>query len=420
VTKRFRILGAAAATLALSTAGCAGAGSSVAPFAPDAAHALDPSATARLRAAMSAAVSRSTAATIASYGCGATIDPFGLDFAGPSCWAGLALGPTQVSITGPSSIGGHVDWLGIDGASQFQMSDGTVGGSVAVGTQTRVSLSGPAKVAGGIKYGSQRNVAAGVTYQQYLDYAVEEARDAVIALAKPAATQAIASEVKLNAGGVTLSARPGANVVDVQDVVLNGGAKATISAPAGASVLVRVHGELSLSGQSSIVLSGGISPDSVLFDVIGAGADVTLTGRSSVAAIVLAPSRNVSLSSGVVSGEVIAGGKQLAITSGAQIDGWCGCDDATPAPSPTATPKPTPTATPKPTATPTPKPTPTATPKPTPTATPKPTPTATPKPTPTPGPTATPTPTPSPCTLSASAFTLRGVTPVGTDVGAGC
>ncbi len=114
------------------------------------------------------------AATVTSYGCGAPVDPFGLDFAGPSCWAAF-VGSTAVSITGPSSIGGHVDFLGIDGKGSFSMSDGTVGGDVVVSTQSHVSVSGPAKIAGGIKYGNQRNVAAGQTWQAYMDYAASEA-----------------------------------------------------------------------------------------------------------------------------------------------------------------------------------------------------------------------------------------------------
>ncbi len=180
------------------------------------------------------------------------------------------------------------------------------------------------------------------------------------------------------------------------------GAAVTISAPPNSSFLVRIHGKLTLDGGSSIVLAGGISPDKVLFDVLGGGADVSLTGKSTLAGILLAVSRNVSLSSGVVSGEVITGGTQLAITSGGQINGWCGCDDATPAPS--ATPKPTPAPTPKPTPTPTPNPTPTPTPVPTatpcrctPPPTPTPRPTPPPTPTPTPTPVITPTPTPTPC-----------------------
>src|SRR5581483_9313452 len=301
-----------------------------------------------------------------------------------------------VSITGPSSVGGHVDMVGIDGTSQFQMSDGTVGGQVDVSTKTTTSVSGPAVISGGLKKGSQYDAAAGQSYQGFLDFAVSEAQAAVSALNAPAATLSVGSSVTLNSTKATLNGRSGRNVVDVQNVVLNS-STATIDAPAGSSVLIRVHGTLSLTGASSIVLAGGISPDSVMFDVVGSGQDVTLTGKSSLAGILFVPSRNVSLSSGVVSGEVIVGGKQLAITSGAQINGWCGCDDQTPAPSPSPTAKPTATPTPKPTATPAP------TPKPTPV------PTATPKPTATPVPTPTPTAAPTACaTTTSMAVSARG------------
>ncbi len=184
----------------------------------------------------------------------------------------------------------------------------------------------------GIKYGNQQNGAAGQTWQSFMDYAASEAIAAAAALLKPAATLNVGTSVTMNDTKATVIGHAGQNVVDVQDVVLNG-ATATIDSPPNSSFVIRVHGKLSLNGASSIALAGGISPDKVLFDVIGSGQDVALTGKSTLAGIVLALSRNVSLSSGIVSGEVIAGGQQLAITSGGQINGWCGCNDATPAPT---------------------------------------------------------------------------------------
>jgi choice-of-anchor A domain-containing protein len=264
-----------------------------------------------------------------------------------------------------------------------------------------VSVSGPSVIVAGVHSGSQRYT-ANVTYQQYLDYAAGEAAAAAGALAKPAATISLPSSITLNGTTAKLGGAAGKNVADVQDIVLNG-STATIHAPAGSSFLIRVHGTLSLNGKSAIVLTGGIAPDSVLFDVVGSGQDIALTGGSTLAGIIFAPSRNVSLSSGIVSGEVIAGGKQLAITSGGEINGWCDCQDQTPAPTPSATPKPTPSPTPAPTATPKPTPVPTATPKPTPV------PTATPTPAP------TPTPSPTPCSGG-----LTGTRAVGTDTRTGC
>jgi hypothetical protein len=88
--------------------------------------------------------------------------------------------------------------------------------------------------------------------------------------------------------------------------------------------IINVSNQFSLSGSSKIVLSGGVTWDNVLFNVHGTGSDVTLSGQSSMAGILMATKRTVNIS-GTVSvgqhggpfGEVV--GNKVVLSSGAQI-----------------------------------------------------------------------------------------------------
>jgi len=81
-----------------------------------------------------------------------------------------------------------------------------------------------------------------------------------------------------------------------------------------------------LNGTSKILVSGGVTPGDVLYDIVGTGPDVAFSGGGGgvncCAAIVdgtlLAPQRKISLSPGLVNGEVISG-LDISIVSGASV-----------------------------------------------------------------------------------------------------
>ncbi len=84
------------------------------------------------------------------------------------------------------------------------------------------------------------------------------------------------------------------------------------------------HGIFNISGnfsdQGLVLLTGGITADDVLFNVIGTGSSVQFSGGGNQAqlnGILLAPFRDIQLSPGLVTGEIIGGGNILTLTSGA-------------------------------------------------------------------------------------------------------
>ena len=116
------------------------------------------------------------------------------------------------------------------------------------------------------------------------------------------------------------------NVLNLANLVITNGTL-TLSAPRGGEFIINISRKFSLSGGSKILLGGGLTPYAVLFNVTGAGDKVALTGgttngvpNTKISGIILAPEREISLSPGLVTGEVIGGGKQIAITSAGQVN----------------------------------------------------------------------------------------------------
>jgi hypothetical protein len=72
----------------------------------------------------------------------------------------------------------------------------------------------------------------------------------------------------------------------------------------------------------------GLTPFNVLYNLVGAGTDVTFSGGSTdhvpnaqVYGTVLAPERSVKFTPGIVFGEIISGGQELTLTSGSDAFG---------------------------------------------------------------------------------------------------
>lgn len=104
-------------------------------------------------------------------------------------------------------------------------------------------------------------------------------------------------------------------VLNLTDLVLSGvGAVLTLNGTPTTNYVINVSRYMSLSANSQIALSGGMTPSNVLFNVKNTATyDVTLSGAASVKGIILAPNRNVKLTGGaVVNGEVIAKGVSLS------------------------------------------------------------------------------------------------------------
>lgn len=250
--------------------------------------------------------------------CNGDADPFKLADAAPENFAVLGLGsPTNISITGPSRIFGTVANVGVAGSSQFNMSDGFVRGKLILSSSASYQITGPSIVKGGI-----------VTNDALLTSAVACADQASQYYGGLPATPGTPNVINISNpnGNITISGNAALTVVNVTDLILNGGSTVTLTSNRSARFVINDTGRFVLQGASRIVVAGTVIPSNVLFNVVGPGQDVAMGGgtknnvpTSQAYGILLAPDRNISLSPGFVRPEVIGGGAQINITSGGQV-----------------------------------------------------------------------------------------------------
>ena len=223
----------------------------------------------------------------------------------------LQLGAAKVSITGPA---------------------GGVVGDICVAPNGTLSMSGDQYVTGevhlgpGAKFSNSSHDTVNVVQNVDLSAEISAAYADAAAAASLPCSQSFA---KLDGSSVTtIVGGVGINVICVGDVVL-GGKQVTLTGPAGAKFILNVSGKFVLTGGGAgpqIRVAGGVQPKDVLYNIIGAGADVAFSGggggvdccKAVVDGTLLAPLRKINLSPGLVNGQIISG-KDISIVSGSSV-----------------------------------------------------------------------------------------------------
>jgi len=240
--------------------------------------------------------------------------------AGPGQWAVLGMGgvgsasSTSLSMSGSSSVRGTVANTGVANAGNVNMSGSSlISGVLSLNTAGRLNKSGTSTVAGGVQ---QNTVTDGV-----LDQAVADALAASQSAANLPATLTSPTSVTISSPSQnkTITGGMGTNVLNITNLAISNGTL-TLSAPHGGSFIINVSGSFALSGASRIVLAGGITPADVLYNFVGSGGSIAMSGGASVAGILLAPRRGVSLSNSTVTGEVISGGSGIAFSGTTRVN----------------------------------------------------------------------------------------------------
>ena len=212
----------------------------------------------------------------------------------------LELDGGSVDITGPSGVVGDI-CIGPGGKLRM------TGGSFT--TNVRLDASATFTQSGG---GSR-----GTTFQP-VDLSPE------ITDANTAVTNAGGLPCALNLGTIsaatTITATADPTVACVDNINLSGGKVITLKGAAGTSLIIRVTGVFTLSGSSKIIIdaTSALQPKNVLYDLVGSGSALTITGGGQIDGTILAPDRDVKLSVVKVNGEVISG-KNITIVSGAAV-----------------------------------------------------------------------------------------------------
>ena len=231
-----------------------------------------------------------------------------LGTAGPNYFTVLSLGG-KVDLSNPS---GYVNGtVGIAAPGSLQSSGPDINGTIFIQSGVTVGTSGSAQISGGV-----------VTDNARIQLAVQDAINRSAFYASQMGTA-----VTITGNNQTITGSSALNVFNLTDLNISGGKQLTLSAPAGSQVVLNITGGFNLTGGSDILLSGGLTPSDVLYNVLGSGGQVALNGgggngipEAQISGILLSPQRKIALAPGFVNGSVIGGGG-ISIVSGAKIQG---------------------------------------------------------------------------------------------------
>lgn len=228
-------------------------------------------------------------------------------------WAVLTLGGSFIADISPNSdyegqsrVFGNV---GVAGQSNMKMGGGAgVIGDIYLHSMSTLTVNDGAFYTGSVF----QNVAT----DNLLDQAVSDAQSASDFANNLPTSPGYPSTI--NTGqSMTLVASGTCTVLRLTDFVLTGGVF-TLQGTAGQAFIINVSNNFSLKGGASVVLSGGLQPADVLFNIRGRGNVVNFDQASSLTGIILATQRMVKLKNySIITGEVIA--NSLNIGSHSQI-----------------------------------------------------------------------------------------------------
>jgi fibronectin-binding autotransporter adhesin len=223
-------------------------------------------------------------------------------------WAIFSLGAgvsDSDDLSGNDDITGDV---GVAGSGDISLNGNvTIHGDLYYKTSGTLKMNGNSKITG-VKH---HNAAS----DTLLNQGVIDATNASTVAFNHAVSPQYASRTSIRLGSnqsLTLSGAPNECVVlKLTDFVLTGGTL-TLSGSTSTAFIINVTNQFSLTSASKIMLSGGVTWDSVLFNVRGSG-NVTLDGQSTLNGILMANNRTVQMAGGSkVIGEIIANKVKLS------------------------------------------------------------------------------------------------------------
>lgn len=135
-------------------------------------------------------------------------------------------------------------------------------------------------------------------------------------LAALAATQTL-PEIALGTRGTTsITTTPGVNVIGIPAITTGTNSTITITAGASDTVVINVgsssaSGSIQLGNGASVVLTGGITPDRVLFNVVGSSATAQLGNNTVFNGSILAPQGQFTSGDGNTPNPVLINGALL-------------------------------------------------------------------------------------------------------------
>jgi choice-of-anchor A domain-containing protein len=125
---------------------------------------------------------------------------------------------------------------------------------------------------------------------------------------------------KPNPPSATISGAAGVNVICVDAVDLADSAAITLTGTPTTTFIINVRagGPFKLSGGSTIKAGDPVQSSDVLYNIIGSGPKVSLSGATEIDGTIVAIDREISLSGGVVNGQLCAG-RNIKLSSDAMV-----------------------------------------------------------------------------------------------------
>ena len=248
-----------------------------------------------------------------------------LGVAGPGSWGVLALGGSDASGFGSRAtsvqfagappyggISGSTANLGIAGTGRLQASSVSIDGTYFKGSLTGTDSISHTTIYGGIQTGPDvdSNLASAAS-----------AASAGLAAARalPCNMGALCNTALTSSMAIDPVYPGGQNVVVVTSIRLGNRANVTLGGSPGTNWVVIVAGNLTLNS-ASISLAYGLTPLNGLLVVNG---DVSTSGglnnESAIDGVLIVPTGTAHFSPGMINGEMITGGNQVAFASGASV-----------------------------------------------------------------------------------------------------
>jgi choice-of-anchor A domain-containing protein len=212
-----------------------------------------------------------------------------------------------------ASAGTHIDLGANSKVGPLKDTDQVVGGSIFLDTIS--DPSNPATVK--LQHQDPSSV-----FSRNLTQGVADAFALNLSVAGLAPTQTFGTlEIKSPNPFTIDSTDPGGmNVISLDTLTLSGAGTLTLNGGASDFFIFNITGTYTQSGKSPVVLTGGITPDHVLWNFIDGpfGAGANIGGASDAVGVFLAPFRDFSITDSTLNGSIITAG-DLKITSQALV-----------------------------------------------------------------------------------------------------
>ena len=220
----------------------------------------------------------------------------------------------------PDTIGGDV--IGTTAASAALDCANNPPGTTAVCLGNDSEISGVCATGGGaVSQPSECTGGADVSGQNadvttLLPQAVSAASTLSSTLAALPSTQALSAIVVGTRGNVTISSSGGVNVVSVPSIASSTNSTITLNGSATDTFVINVGsasnpGSLQIGNNASVVLTGGITPDRVIFNLVGSGTAAQLGNHTVFNGTILAPQGQFTSGDGDTPNPVLINGALL-------------------------------------------------------------------------------------------------------------